>query len=673
MAHYTRHDLEGAAGLKAGANEAEGIPDHANVVIVGAGMSGLYVAWRLLELDKPEEERTQHRKVVVLEKINRTGGRLDSDVVHFPDHDDVKEEEGGMRFTFDLMDDLMALFAMLDISDQIVPFPMNSGGNNRLFFRGHAFTNAEAKEGNYAIWSELYDLEQSEQGVNPSSMINTIFNRILAANPQFKDRPSDRTPKFWQDFRLECRWNGVALKDWTLWGLLDAMGYSNEAITMQYRVLGFNGTFLSKMNAGEAFQLLADFPSDPGFKTLSNGFSTLPNALVDAIGKQRIHLGTEVDKVHNHDDGYKLTYTRDDNRGHITADHVVLALPRLALEKLYVGSDLANQLHKSHAHKLWNNLQTTTDQPLLKINLYYYNGWWGNQLSGMPPVSFGPNFSDLPLGSVYPFYSIDPGLSAAADYQAWLVSHDQVASPTGAANLAKYANEKYDKPAALTIYCDYLNINFWQALQDMPDKFTSPMQEKYTNPPDGKPQTIYAASNAVVATATELFEQLFNTHYVPTPAMTSARIWSGTDVFDAPPEQQVGFGVHQWGLHADDKQVIKDMVQPLPNLYTCGEAFSDYQGWVEGALRSADLVLACFGMDPISKVFADRHDGTTASEAVSASYDKTSTERIREYIDPDFEPHSCARVDLTRTAPTAHETYGAKLTYFDERVPAHDD
>jgi len=61
------------------------------------------------------------------------------------------------------------------------------------------------------------------------------------------------------------------------------------------------------------------------------------------------------------------------------------------------------------------------------------------------------------------------------------------------------------------------------------------------------------------------------------------------------------------------------------------------------------------------------------SEAVSARYDKTSTERIREYIDPDFEPHSCARVDLTRTAPTAHETYGAKLTYFDERVPAHDD
>ena len=73
--------------------------------------------------------------------------------------------------------------------------------------------------------------------------------------------------------------------------------YSNEAITMLYRVLGFNGTFLSEMNAGEAFQLLEDFPSDPGFKTLSNGFSTLPNALVDQVGMDRIFLETRVDRI----------------------------------------------------------------------------------------------------------------------------------------------------------------------------------------------------------------------------------------------------------------------------------------------------------------------------------------------------------------------------------------
>ena len=425
MAHYTREALE-AVRAEAGAG---GVPEHADVVIVGAGMSGLYVAWRLRQLENAPN-------VVILDRINRTGGRLDSDVVRFPYQDEVKEEEGGMRFTFELMDDLMALFAILGIDDQIVPFPMNSGGNNRLYYRGHAFTNNQAKGDNYAIWSELYNLPQAEQGQDPSALINVIFNRILSANPQFTDRPSNRTPKFWQDFRLDCQWDGVALKDWTLWNLLDAMGYSSEGITMQYRVLGFNGTFLSEMNPGEAFQLLEDFPSDPSFKTLSEGFSTLPNALVDAIGKEHIHLETHVDSLEKANGGFRLTYTRDGQRNHITADRVVLALPRLALEKLYIGSDLINKLPKDDAKLLWNNLQATTDQPLLKINQYYDQTWWGNELTGEPPVSFGPNFSDLPTGSVYPFYAISETLAAATEYQAWLVKHHRAPSEIGEKNLA---------------------------------------------------------------------------------------------------------------------------------------------------------------------------------------------------------------------------------------------
>ena len=92
--------------------------------------------------------------IVILDKNNRTGGRLDSDVIHFPDHEEVKEEEGGMRFTFDLMDDLMALFAILGIDDQIVPFPMNSGGNNRLLYRDRPFDNAQCEGG------RLPDLER---------------------------------------------------------------------------------------------------------------------------------------------------------------------------------------------------------------------------------------------------------------------------------------------------------------------------------------------------------------------------------------------------------------------------------------------------------------------------------------------------------------------------------
>jgi monoamine oxidase len=35
------------------------------------------------------------------------------------------------------------------------------------------------------------------------------------------------------------------------------------------------------------------------------------------------------------------------------------------------------------------------------------------------------------------------------------------------------------------------------------------------------------------------------------------------------------------------------MIKPVPNIpvYVCGEAYSNGQGWVEGALETAELVL----------------------------------------------------------------------------------
>jgi protoporphyrinogen oxidase len=91
--------------------------ENTDVLIVGAGVSGLYSAWRLLEQDNK-------RKVIVLDRLNRVGGRLDSDLVTIPNpYDDqetlVKEEEGGMRFE-DSMTELMSLFAALELCDDTV-------------------------------------------------------------------------------------------------------------------------------------------------------------------------------------------------------------------------------------------------------------------------------------------------------------------------------------------------------------------------------------------------------------------------------------------------------------------------------------------------------------------------------------------------------------------------
>ncbi|NYZ67098.1 FAD-dependent oxidoreductase [Endozoicomonas sp. SM1973] len=651
MPHFTLKDL---------AHDKQ-VPANADVVVIGAGMSGLYATWRILK-DSPD------KNIVILERSHRTGGRLDSDLIEFNDEITVKEEEGGMRFTFDNMDDLMSLFLLLDIDNQIVPFPMNSGGNNRLFFRGESFNNQVAKENNYSIWQELYNLEPIEQGIDPKSIINTVFNRILDVNPNFTERPDKRTPTFWQKFRLECQWNGVCLKDWTLWNLLTEMGYSNECITLLYRLLGFNGTFLSQMNAGVAYQLLEDFPNDPQFKTFKDGFSTLPNALVNAIGKERIFLKTHLESIDRHEENgdYALSYQTTAPDGTTTsnvihAKQVILGLPRLALEKLFINSNALNRLPDDQSKQLWDTLQTTTNQALLKINLYYDKAWWGNNITGRPPVSFGPNFSDLPLGSVYPFYAIDNELVAALEYQSWLKSHQKDVPEHLREKIDQINQNKYEKPAALTIYCDFLNINFWKALQHNGPLFNSPLQEKYKG-------HFFAASQSVVNTATEFFKSLFSTHYVPQPTLTSARIWDGSTRFDENPSEQFGYGVHQWALHANDKAVMEQLAEPLPGLYICGEAYSDYQGWVEGALRSTDIVLAKgFNLPPISAVYEETHQ-QTPSAAIKESYNTNATHLIREYIDPDFEPNAPKETINAPDLDTSKEhNYHISLNYFSKR------
>ena len=553
----------------------QNIPIEADIAIVGSGVSGLYCAWRLLRQDPS-------RKIVILDRLNRTGGRLQTDLIRIEslegEQEVVREEEGGMRFTYN-MNELMSLFDALNLCHEIVQFPMQTKpvDNRRDYFRGHSFTVAESSEDDNAIWGEIYNLAPAERNQSPDSILSTVYNRILIEN-RVAEAPADPTPEFWQKFRLDYTWDGVTLNRWTLWGLLRAMGYTEECVVMLAHTIGFESPYLSLMNAGEAFQLLEDFPSDPNFYTFRKGYSTLPNALktqVEDMGGQ-IFLSTNLDSIDAADGGgFKLRLTvaphgknssplvAGGSPAEISAPQVILALARKALETLFATSP---PFHTSpNAPEIWDALLTTTNQRLCKINLYYEDAWWDNQgLTGQPPITYGPSFTDLPANTVYPFYPID-GPSAT-------------------------------NPAALTIYCDYNNTNFWQGLQSVGLLFDSPLQKKNSPVKNSPvPQTIFAASQAVVAEATRQFREIFSTHWVPEPILTSFRLWDG--------EEDFGYAVHQWALDADDRSVMKLLAEPIAGLFTCNEAYSDMQGWVNGSLRSSELVLAKFGLASIVHEF----------------------------------------------------------------------
>lgn len=556
------------------------IQDAANydVAIIGAGISGLYCAWRLLDNDPS-------LKVAIVERLNRTGGRLDTDIIDFKGGVQVREEEGGMRFNYG-MHELMNLIKAMGLCDEIVDFPMGSADDtNRYFLRGHNFTVADAVASDNMIWSELYDLKTQEQGLSPSQIVTVAFDTILTENGI--TQKAGEPPEFWTNVREVLTWKGKTLNQWQLWGLLRDMGYSEECIQMLTETIGFAGPFKSMANAGDALQILADFPIDPQYFTFAKGFSTLPNTVVKCLEKDHggnvdIMLSTNVDQI---DDGkgYRLSMTQAPDQLNaspviaggtaksIRADRLVIAAATKGMEDLFMQSPALRAA--PDAQKLWDNIHSSLGMKLMKINLYFDSPWWENGLSQRPPVQFGPSFTGLPINSIYPFYAL-PEKDRVARFD----SADEQSSP----------DIRGDAAAALTIYCDFNNTNFWHGLQNIGPMFSSEMQDTQNAK---VPQTLFGASQAVVDQAREQIGKLFGVTYVPTPVLTSYRLWDGQEDFE--------FAYHQWRLNVEDSAVRTYLAAPRDSLHFCNESISDMHGWVNGSLRSVNNVLATVGINPL--------------------------------------------------------------------------
>jgi len=56
-------------------------------------------------------------------------------------------------------------------------------------------------------------------------------------------------------------------------------------------------------------------------------------------------------------------------------------------------------------------------------------------------------------------------------------------------------------------------------------------------------------------------------------------------------------GDHAWKPGYDSVKIAKKIINPMPNIYICGETFSHTQSWVEGALETAKEVLDILEQD----------------------------------------------------------------------------
>ncbi|XP_063679758.1 uncharacterized protein LOC134815177 [Bolinopsis microptera] len=184
--------------------------DKYDVAIVGGGISGLYCALKLLE--KPDNlEELAIKKIIILEKSVRWGGRLCTDIIKIKKTEDrrefVKEEEGAMRFTYPDKSDpksksnmplLAELIKFLQMEDDVLPFymeprkikkePQNQPGDadsvpncNSRYFNGRHFTDWYTTQ-NPNLWKNLFNLEGDEEFKSAGEIVKDIYRKLLDHN-----------------------------------------------------------------------------------------------------------------------------------------------------------------------------------------------------------------------------------------------------------------------------------------------------------------------------------------------------------------------------------------------------------------------------------------------------------------------------------------------------------
>jgi monoamine oxidase len=540
--------------------------EHIDIAIVGAGVSGVYSAWRLKQTDSK-------RKIVVFEGSDRIGGRLLS--VAPPDNPDMVAELGGMR----ILEAVQPLVTKLikTLNHELPPnqhietykFPVDEPVNlaylRGVHLRLADFTKEPAKV--------PYQLSFLDRGETAGAIIINAIEQIV---------PGITAEGLSEDERREMAQNAsfgdVPLHKQGFWNVLLRV-IDGEAYQLGVDAGGYNTT-LTNWNAADAIPwFLSDFGVDPQYKGFKKGFQQVPKTVAAFFEKAggEIRLDASVSELEWLDGAFE--FKAQGKR--VRAKHVILAMPRRSLDLLAQSSPLLDEIQTLTS--------SVTPRPLFKLFTTYATPWWraaGGNLTddkgqtAYYPLESGRSVTDLPVRQVY-YWPKSDGLPSTGGPSMLLASYD-----------------------------DGSNIGFWDGLRpqrrrhqnDKDDKGNHLEVAKVDDPfigadsGKGKEQELpwfdYKAPRRMVA---EIARQLATMHglsYTPEVKNAAFRDW-GDDPY--------GGGWNSWNIGVKSWEVKQQITQPMGDkpLFICGEAYSDAQGWVEGALQTANLVLHKFGIDPL--------------------------------------------------------------------------
>jgi monoamine oxidase len=548
------------------------------LAIIGAGTSGLYSAYRLVA-----DKKYKAQQVQIFDLNSKLGGRLES--VMLPGMN-FWGELGGMRYltSQEIVTTLIEGYPLTEkdltkrtpvLPDKMtpIPFPMGDSSNLLMYLRKERTTqdawNIAQSKGEKLI--TRYYLNKEDIGFNADQLFNKIISDVLMADPWFVEnyghliiKKSEYEIEFqitmqdWDNIKLHLIYNFKGspynqrkVNDIGFWNLI-----KDQVSQEGYAFLSNAGGYYSNTinwNSAEAFPyMVGDFSAGTIYKTIEEGYDSIAYALANAYMEHEEACIWSENKLitftrkHKESKEYQYELTllnlKTNQKWNIYANSIILAMPRKSLELL----DQDNFFFDINQNEELNlNIRSVIKEPAFKILMGFPSPWW-KKLG----IEAGHSITDLPMRQCYYF-----GTDSSNDNSMLLGSYGDMETET-----------------------------FWKALSD--DKVLFELKQHKSASWDE-----LIKLNEVQATkmmVDEIMNQLRELHGdqvdIPEPYVTYFKDWG-----DAP----FGAGYHAWKAGVSVNKVMPYMRKPLKDeqIHICGEAYSDQQGWVEGAFCEAEKML----------------------------------------------------------------------------------
>lgn len=521
-----------------------------DVAVVGGGVSRVYAAWRLLTAGGKG-------RVAVFEASDRIGGRLLS--VTPPHLPYMTAELGGMRILPAVQPRISKLLEVLNQealpgeSIETYPFPVDQPANI-AYLRGIHLRLADFE---HNLSKVPYHLTFQEYGKPPGQLVLSAIEQIVPGitNPHLSEVQR-------RDMVREASFGGLPLYTQGFWQVLMRV-MSGEAYQLSVAAGGYETT-LTNWNAADAIPwYLSDFGIVPEYQGFKKGFQQVPLTMAERLKKAggSVHCDARLTGFQQVAEGIELHFL---NREPVQATALVLAMPRRSLELIAPESPLLQQEHVAEL------IHSVTPRPLFKLFTTYRYPWW------LPAgVEKGRTTTDLPVRQTY-YWPQGDGQPAIQGRAMLMASYD-----------------------------DGLNIGFWDSFRPKRGRGwratadTVPEPQWFTGTQGTAeeadlPWFQYRAPAAMVAEIQRQLAVIHGLQFTPEVVDASFKDW-GDDPF--------GGGWNSWNIGVQSWNVKEQILQPAPSVpvYICGEAYSDAQGWVEGALQTADLMLMKLGIPPLTE------------------------------------------------------------------------